>query len=154
MGVAGCGCRARSPSPAPRATAPCGCVAACGPAATAWWPPWPGPPRAARLSPCAADRLPPMSDPYGSWRSALSTDVLVAGELRLGAGAFAGDALIWQERRPAEGGRSVLVRDGVDLTPEGFDVRSRVHEYGGGAWAAFGGGVVFSNDADGRLYRQ
>jgi dipeptidyl aminopeptidase/acylaminoacyl peptidase len=98
--------------------------------------------------------------PYGSWRSALSTDVLLAGELRLGAPAFAGDGLLWAERRPAEGGRSVLVRrtaDGTraDLTPAGFNVRTRVHEYGGGAWLALGDAtVVFSNDADGRLYRQ
>ena len=101
-----------------------------------------------------------MAAPYGSWRSALSTDVLLAGELRLGAPAFAGDALIWPERRPAEGGRSVLVRreasgERADLTPAGFDVRTRVHEYGGGGWLALGDAtVVFSNDADGRLYRQ
>ena len=100
-----------------------------------------------------------MAAPYGSWRSALSTDVLLAGELRLGAPAFAGDALIWPERRPAEGGRSVLVRreasgERADLTPAGFDVRTRVHEYGGGGWLALGDAtVVFSNDADGRLYR-
>ena len=44
----------------------------------------------------------------------------------------------WLEARPAEGGRGVLVRGGpwsspVDVTPEGFNVRTRVHEYGGGA---------------------
>ncbi|HEY3020395.1 MAG TPA: S9 family peptidase [Solirubrobacteraceae bacterium] len=101
-----------------------------------------------------------MASPYGSWRSALSTDVLLAGEVRLGAPAFAGDARVWSERRPAEGGRSVLVRresSGArrDILPAGFDVRTRVHEYGGGAWLALGdAAVVFSNDADGRLYRQ
>ena len=40
------------------------------------------------------------------------------------------------------------------MTPPGFDVRSRVHEYGGGAWIVAGDAIVFSNDADGRLYRQ
>src|SRR4051794_38296826 len=93
--------------------------------------------------------------PYGSWPSPLTTDALVAGELRLGAPAFVGDALVWTERRPAEGGRSVLVRsDGVDLVRAPFNVRSRVHEYGGGAWSPLGdGAIVFSNDDDGRLYR-
>ena len=99
-----------------------------------------------------------MATPYGAWRSTIGTDALLAGELRYGAPAFAGDALIWAERRPAEEGRTVLVRaaDGVraDLTPPGFDVRSRVHEYGGGAWLVAGDSVVFSNGADGRLYRQ
>ena len=101
--------------------------------------------------------LRPVATPYGAWRSAIGTDALLAGELRLGAPAFDGDALIWPERRPAEGGRTVLVRyaDGcaADLTPAGFDVRSRVHEYGGGDWLVAGDGVVFSNAADGRLYR-
>ena len=51
-------------------------------------------------------------------------------------------------RREASGERA-------DLTPAGFDVRTRVHEYGGGGWLALGDAtVVFSNDADGRLYRQ
>lgn len=96
---------------------------------------------------------------YGAWRSQLSTDVLLAGELRLGTPVFDGNALIWAERRPSEGGRGVLVRredsgERMDLTPPGFDVRSRVHEYGGGAWWLVGDAVVFSNDSDGRLYRQ
>lgn len=100
-----------------------------------------------------------MAAPYGSWASRIGTDALLEGELRVGAPAFAGDALIWKERRPDEEGRGVLVRrdaDGsrADLTPPGFDVRTRVHEYGGGDWLLAGGAVVFSNDPDGRLYRQ
>ncbi len=70
-----------------------------------------------------------------------------------------GEDLYWCELRPAEEGRVVLVRrspDGgiADLTPPGFNVRTRVHEYGGGAFAADGGTVWFSNFADQRLYRQ
>ena len=41
-----------------------------------------------------------------------------------------------------------------DVTPAGFNVRTRVHEYGGGAWLACGEAVVFSNFEDQRLYRQ
>jgi dipeptidyl aminopeptidase/acylaminoacyl peptidase len=69
-----------------------------------------------------------------------------------------GDDVYWLERRPNEGGRSVLVRrraDGRDeeLTPQGFNVRTRVHEYGGGAYVVAGGKVYFSNFTDQRVYR-
>ena len=58
-----------------------------------------------------------------------------------------------RRRRP-----HVLVRPAADgttaeLTQAPFDVRSRVHEYGGGSYTVAGGTVVFSNLADGRLYR-
>jgi dipeptidyl aminopeptidase/acylaminoacyl peptidase len=42
----------------------------------------------------------------------------------------------------------------VDVTPADRNVRTRVHEYGGGAWAVREGTVVFSDDDDQRLYRQ
>ena len=65
----------------------------------------------------------------------------------------------WLEGRPAEGGRSVLVRgapfsEPVDVTPPGFNVRTTVHEYGGGAYLLHDGTVYFSHFADQRLYRQ
>jgi dipeptidyl aminopeptidase/acylaminoacyl peptidase len=65
----------------------------------------------------------------------------------------------WLEGRPAEAGRTVLVRrpaggEAADVTPEGFDVRTRVHEYGGGAWTLHGSTVFFTNLEDQRLYRQ
>ncbi|CAN5626746.1 S9 family peptidase [soil metagenome] len=99
-----------------------------------------------------------MPTPYGAWRSELTTDLLLSGGLRFGQPSFHGDAVIWSEMRPSEDGRGVLVCAGADgsvedLTPAGFDVRSRVHEYGGGAWWSVGGAIVFSNDEDGRLYR-
>src|SRR5947208_16008598 len=95
-----------------------------------------------------------MAAPYGSWPSPIGSDALVAGGLRLGAARFDGRSVVWQERRPSEGGRTALVRDGLDLLPAGFDVRTRVHEYGGGAWTLLGDAVVFSHDGDGRLYRR
>jgi len=69
-----------------------------------------------------------------------------------------GDTVTWREARPVEGGRAVLVRadpwtSPVDLTPEGFNVRDKVHEYGGGDYALYGGSVIFANFADQRLYR-
>jgi dipeptidyl aminopeptidase/acylaminoacyl peptidase len=65
----------------------------------------------------------------------------------------------WVESRPAEGGRNVVVRGDpfsspVDVTPAGFNVRTMAHEYGGGAYCAHRGTVVFSNFEDQRLWRQ
>jgi dipeptidyl aminopeptidase/acylaminoacyl peptidase len=77
----------------------------------------------------------------------------------LGQLALDGEDLYWSELRPAEGGRNVLIRrapDGraVEVTPPGFNVRTTVHEYGGGAYTVDSGTVYFSNFADQRLYRQ
>ncbi len=96
--------------------------------------------------------------PYGSWRSPITADAIVAGTVSLGQIATDGDDIYWTETRPAESGRGVLVRrtpDGTtaDLTPAPFNVRTRVHEYGGGAFAIAAGTVIFSHFADGRLYR-
>jgi len=71
--------------------------------------------------------------------------------------AVNGGFVYWLEGCPAEGGRSVLVErspDGAvrDVTPAGFNVRTRVHEYGGGAYVLHGRTLYFANFADQRLY--
>lgn len=95
--------------------------------------------------------------PYGSWPSPISPETLVAGVVSLSGLHTDGHRLYWLEGRPEEGGRTVLVawEDGVtrDLTPPPFNVRSRVHEYGGGACATTDEGVFFVNFADQDLYR-
>ena len=97
--------------------------------------------------------------PYGSWKSPITSDLIVAGSIRLGAVRLDGNDLYWSEGRPTEGGRSVIVHsaaDGTvtDVTPAPFNVRTRVHEYGGGAFIVVDGVVYFSNFADQRLYQQ
>ncbi len=69
-----------------------------------------------------------------------------------------GDTLTWSEQRPEEGGRTQLVRrkdggDARDLLPAGFNARTAVHEYGGGAWWGRGDTVWFAHWDDQRLYR-
>ncbi len=96
---------------------------------------------------------------YGAWKSPITADLIVSESIGLGGIASDGDSLYWLERRPSEGGRNVLVRrrsDGgvEDVTPGGYNVRNRVHEYGGAAFTVADGRVYFSNFADGRLYRQ
>lgn len=96
--------------------------------------------------------------PFGAWRSQVRIDDVVGDVIVLGEPWIDGDDVYWLEGRPTEGGRRVLVRaaaDGstADLTPPPFNVRSRVHEYGGGSYVVARGIVVFSDFGDGRLYR-
>jgi dipeptidyl aminopeptidase/acylaminoacyl peptidase len=97
--------------------------------------------------------------PYGSWPSPITADMVATAGVALGQAALDGDDVYWTEMRPVEGGRYVVVRRApggatADVTPPGYNVRTRVHEYGGGAFAVAGGAVWFSNFADQRLYRQ
>jgi dipeptidyl aminopeptidase/acylaminoacyl peptidase len=97
--------------------------------------------------------------PYGSWKSPITSDLIVAQSTPLSEVRIDGDHICWLEGRPQERGRSVIVRAGTggaatDVTPPGFNVRTRVHEYGGASWLVHDGFCVFSNFADQRLYRQ
>ncbi len=97
---------------------------------------------------------------YGEWSSALGADIVARGSGRVFARVdVRAERLRWLESRSDEGGRGVIVQrrgDGevVDVTPPGFNVRSRVHEYGGGAFWSDDETVFFSEFADSRLYRQ
>src|SRR6202140_625668 len=96
--------------------------------------------------------------PYGSWRSPITADAIVAGVIGLGQIQLDGDDIYWVEQRPAEAGRNVVVRRRAgtieDMTPPDYNARTRVHEYGGGAYLAHQGTVWFANFKDQRLYRQ
>jgi len=98
--------------------------------------------------------------PFGSWESPFPIDLLTRGTVTLGEIKAQHGVRWWLEGRPEEGGRQVLVRRDPDgrelrLTPAGFNVRNRVHEYGGGAYAIDGDGelVVVSDFMTGRLHR-
>ena len=100
----------------------------------------------------------PQVAPYGSWRSPISAAAVARAAVRFGSLAVDGADVYWVEGRPGEGGRNVIVRasaDGTvaDVTPAPFNARTRVHEYGGGAFAVAGGHLVFAHFQDQRLYR-
>lgn len=100
----------------------------------------------------------PTQAPFGSWKSPLTSSLIVSETLRLSQIRLDGDLLYWIENRPMEGGRNVIVQlsrtgEPISLTPTSFNVRSRVHEYGGGAYLAGNGVIYFSNFSDQRLYR-
>jgi dipeptidyl aminopeptidase/acylaminoacyl peptidase len=99
------------------------------------------------------------SAPYGSWKSPITSDLIVAGAVRLMEIVLDGEDRYWLESRPVEGGRYVIVRHSAegriaDVTPTPFNARTRVHEYGGAPFAVSHGTVYFVNFADQRLYRQ
>ena len=101
----------------------------------------------------------PTTAPYGSWTSPITADLIVSGSIGLSEVELDGEDIYWVEMRPSEGGRMVVVKrtpDGeiADVIPEPFSTRTRVHEYGGGAYLVHGGTVYFSNYSDQRLYRQ
>jgi dipeptidyl aminopeptidase/acylaminoacyl peptidase len=103
---------------------------------------------------------------YGAWPSPLTAARVTAGTLRCDQIQLDGEDVYWLEGRASEGGRNVVVsapaqglrRDGlldaVDVTPPGFNVRTRVHEYGGASYTVHKGAVYFSNFSDQRVYRQ
>ena len=100
----------------------------------------------------------PQVAPFGSWKSPLTADLIVTGSIRLGMIALDGGDIYWNEGRPHERGRQVIVRqrpDGAraDVNPAPLNARTRVHEYGGGDYAVHQGTVYFSNFADQRLYK-
>jgi dipeptidyl aminopeptidase/acylaminoacyl peptidase len=97
--------------------------------------------------------------PYGSWKSPIASDLIVSSAIGLGGVTRDRDLIYWVESRPQEGGRSVIIArslDGsvTDITPNGFNVRTRVHEYGGGSYLIADGTIYFANFADQRLYKQ
>ena len=97
--------------------------------------------------------------PYGSWKSPITSDLIVAQSISLSEVRLDGTDVYWLEGRPQESGRNVVVRRAAegqptDVTPQPYNVRTRVHEYGGGAWTVVEGTIYFSDFSDGRLYRQ
>jgi dipeptidyl aminopeptidase/acylaminoacyl peptidase len=111
--------------------------------------------------------------PHGSWKSPITAPLITATGVGLSELWISGDDVYWREGRPLEQGRGVVVRASMsafdtqqdigageaspgceDLTPPGYNVRTRVYEYGGGSYFVHGRTVFFSHFADQRLHRQ
>jgi dipeptidyl aminopeptidase/acylaminoacyl peptidase len=98
------------------------------------------------------------SAPFGSWPSPVTADLIAGANIRLGQVALRGADIFWIEGRPQEQGRNVLVHrrpngSERDVNPAPFNVRTRAHEYGGGAFVPLPDGIVFSHFDDQQLYR-
>ncbi|HYI16810.1 MAG TPA: hypothetical protein VEX37_15540, partial [Thermomicrobiales bacterium] len=97
--------------------------------------------------------------PYGSWKSPITSDLIASGSVRLEHVALDSGSIYWLESRPSEGGRYVLVRrgsDGVvdDVTQPDSNVRTRVHEYGGGSYLIDGETIFYADFANQMLHRE
>jgi dipeptidyl aminopeptidase/acylaminoacyl peptidase len=95
---------------------------------------------------------------YGSWPTPITSELVVRAAAGLGGVSVQGETVTWAELRPEEAGRTQIVQrlgDGpaVDLLPGGFNARTAVHEYGGGAWWVAGRTLWFVDWGDQRLHR-
>jgi dipeptidyl aminopeptidase/acylaminoacyl peptidase len=97
--------------------------------------------------------------PYGSWQSPITGESVSTAKMNLDSVVLDGEDTYWLESRPQEQGRMVIMRCDrqgqiQQVTPDGYNVRNRVHEYGGGAYTVQDGTIYFCNDADQCIYRQ
>jgi len=98
-----------------------------------------------------------VTSPYGSWKSPITSDLIVQGTLPLVNTNFEGHNLYWAEAHPSEAGRNTVMCQSADgkiteLTPAPYNVRTRVHEYGGAPFISNGADLYFSNFEDNLLY--
>jgi hypothetical protein len=104
------------------------------------------------------DKAPSAVNPYGLWPSPINAEQVARQATAYDAVHTSGEAVYWLETRPSEDGRAVVVRwtddtGAADAVPAGFDVGSRVHEYGGGAYLPAGRTLFACSQNDQRLYR-
>ena len=100
----------------------------------------------------------PTIRPYGTWPSPITAELITGAQVGLASPWLDGADVYWTESRPLEGGRVTLVRRDaggarLELTPSPFNLRTRVHEYGGRAFTARDGIVVGVEFRDQRVYR-
>ena len=111
------------------------------------------------MSPLPSDTDPAMTEPVvaacGTWTSPITAARVAAGVRPVGAPRIVGDRVLWLQGLPEEGGRTAVATSAQGIvTRAPFNVRSRVHEYGGGAYAAAGDTIWFSHYADNLVYAQ
>ena len=95
---------------------------------------------------------------YGCWSSPITSDLVVEKTVKFIGIASDGNDIYWNEMRPNEKGRCVIIKKEVngnisEVLPEGYSARSRVHEYGGGDFTVKNEEVYFSNFRDQRIYK-
>ncbi len=100
----------------------------------------------------------PTTAPYGSWKSPITSDLIVSNVVDLSEITVEGETIYWIEMRPEEEGRYCVVRrlpDGriEDLLSSPWNLRTRVHEYGGGSYLIDKDTLYFINFSDQRLHR-
>lgn len=95
----------------------------------------------------------------GSWKSPITSDLIVDQTVGIGSLAVNQGSIYWLEKRPQEQGRNLLIgysnpEEVKIFTPAPLSVRSKIHEYGGGAFVVDENTIYFSNYQDGKIYQQ
>lgn len=100
--------------------------------------------------------IPLTEQSFGNWPSIITTELITQEAISFAEMQSDGDDLYWSESRPSEKGRCALMKrtknGEVSEVNREMNVRSRVHEYGGGAFTARSGALFFSNDQDRSYY--
>ncbi len=104
------------------------------------------------------DNMAKTSQAFGTWPSPINAELITKAAPSLNFIQSQGDKLFWVEGRPWDAGRSVIMcRDSAgtirDLLPPPFSHHSKVHEYGGMAYAANQTHLYFVNAADQCIYQ-
>ena len=90
------------------------------------------------------------------WKSDITTDFILSDSVRLGEVQIDNGNIFFLEGRPSEKGRNAIVkmRDEKSkcILPVEYNARSKVHEYGGGAYTVSKDRVYFINFSDQRIY--
>lgn len=99
------------------------------------------------------------NDNFGFWESPISAEMVASNAKRFSQIQCDQGCVYWLEQRPSESGRQVVMCKTAagevnTKTPNGFNVRTRVHEYGGGDYCVKDGIIYFVNAADQRIYQQ
>lgn len=107
--------------------------------------------------PFYTEGIPMKTAPYGTWTSPIPPEKVARGSVTITAMIPDGEDTYWCELRPQNRGRSTIVRRSPsgtlqDMTPPEFNVRSLVHEYGGGSFTVTNGVIYASNGSDSALY--
>lgn len=95
--------------------------------------------------------------PYGAWESPIQVADMLSSSVGFSSTRVDGKDFYWLEHRPSEAGRQVIVKRSAngrkrDMLPQGFNARTRVHEYGGDSYTVCDGIVYFVNFADQQIY--
>ena len=96
--------------------------------------------------------------PYGSWKSPITSELIVSDATTFGDLSISNEGIFWQEMRPTEGGRCTIMCQMSDestheIIPKSHNARTRVHEYGGGSYLVHEEEVYFSSFTDQQIHR-
>jgi len=100
----------------------------------------------------------PHVEPYGSWKSPITSELIVSKSHIFGFVDIDMDYVYYDELRPYERGKTALMRNNKkrveeEMLPENFSVRTTAHEYGGRSFYLKENDLFFVSFNDQRIYK-